>query len=160
MFTFRFFDRVLTLSPRPSLPVAFASLCPYHLRSQPSTWTGWGDCKDADQVEMVKCLVTLHSTLDKASEDARKVVELAKPDLSKLERAHLAVSNHESRALQNHCEEILEMWCEKIEQLLKENISLRSLSEGNVTGGSQSVDVLGPLEEIDWWRNRLMRLQV
>lgn len=109
---------------------------------------------------MVKCLVTLHRTLDKAFEDARKVVELAKPDLSKLEHTHLAVSNHESRALQNHYEEILEMWCEKIEQLLKENISLRSLSEGNVTGGSQSVDVFGPLEEIDWWRNRLMRLQV
>ena len=51
---FPFLDRVLTLSPRPSLPAAFASLCPYHLRSQPSTWTGWGECTDADQVEMVK----------------------------------------------------------------------------------------------------------
>jgi hypothetical protein len=51
---FPFLDRVLTLSPRPSLPAAFASLCPYHLRSQPSTWTGWGECTDADQVEMAK----------------------------------------------------------------------------------------------------------
>ena len=73
---------------------------------------------------------------------------------------HLVASNLESQTLQKHYEEVLEMWCEKIEKLLKENISLRSLSEGNVTGGSQSVDVFGSFEEIDWWRNRLMWMQV
>jgi hypothetical protein len=50
-----------------------------------------------------------------------------------------------------------QQWIKVIEPLLKEHVAIVAQPAG--PGGGGGVDVQGPMEEIDWWKNRLLRLE-
>ena len=113
-----------------------------------SQWEGWKDCKVEDQREMLSTFDSVLEKFSNISEEARKVVEIAKPDQKILLDDRSSLSS-DSRMMQAHCETILTKWCDQAEELLKEQ---------EFDSSAKLMDVIGPKEEGDGWRTRLMRL--
>jgi len=123
-----------------------------------TVWPGWGKCKEEEAADMVESVEDFMAKLGKVALDARKGVELERADHKLLyTRRNSSKSAQDARILQNHCEAVLDAWMKLIDPLVKETVQIVASSAG--PGGGGGVDVQGPLEEIEWWKDRLLRLE-
>ena len=123
-----------------------------------TVWPGWGKCKEEEATDMVESVEDLMAKLGKVALDARKGVELERVDHKLLNnKRNSSMSAQDARVLQNHCETVLDVWMKLIDPLVKETVQIVASFTG--PGGGGGVDVQGPLEEIEWWKDRLLRLE-
>lgn len=115
------------------------------------TFKGWGQTNSTQKQEFHGKLDKFVSDLQEALRSQLGGIELAKPDPSyDFDIKSFPQKVVQDKEMLNHFEDLLENWCQSIEEVIK--------GKDGEAEGSDGADDVGPMSELEYWRQHMRRL--